>query len=111
MDSANDNRCCHGAWVVSVILPRSKWYGSKWRALRAWHMQRNPLCVMCLAEGRTTGAEVVDHIKAHRGDTVLLFDPNNLQSLCAAHHNSDKQSEEKSEHLPTYDAQGYASDW
>ncbi|WP_312009777.1 HNH endonuclease [Bradyrhizobium australafricanum] len=36
-------------------------------------------------------AKVADHIKPHRGNAELFFDPNNLQSLCAACHDSTKQ--------------------
>jgi 5-methylcytosine-specific restriction protein A len=45
------------------------------------------LCVECLKENRLTPAEVVDHIKPHRGDPQLFWDVSNWQSLCVAHHN------------------------
>ena len=50
---------------------------------------------MCLEDGRLTPANVVDHIREHKGDESLFFDSSNLQSLCAPHHNSVKQSEER----------------
>jgi 5-methylcytosine-specific restriction protein A len=31
-------------------------------------------------------AEVVDHIKPHKGDMTLFWDENNWQSLCKMHH-------------------------
>jgi hypothetical protein len=31
----------------------------------------------------------------HRGDAVRFWDPDNLQSLCFMHHNSDKQRIDK----------------
>ena len=37
---------------------------------------------------------VLDHIIPHRGDYPLWKDPDNLQSLCATHHNGTKQREE-----------------
>lgn len=55
---------------------------------------RQPLCVMCSAEGVTTAAEVVDHIKPHRGDQQLFWDQSNWQSLCKTHHDSDKARQE-----------------
>lgn len=50
---------------------------------------------MCRRAGRTTPATVVDHVTPHKGDWALLMDPRNLQSLCAPHHDSTKQSEER----------------
>lgn len=50
---------------------------------------------MCKAQGKVVAATVVDHVKQHRGDPRLLFDADNLQSLCEHHHNSTKQSQER----------------
>ena len=41
-------------------------------------------------------ATIVHHVKAHKGDLALFYDPGNLQSLCAPHHDSAAQREEKS---------------
>lgn len=49
---------------------------------------------MCQQLGRTTAANVVDHIKPHRGDLELFYAPANLASLCAPCHNRHKQSQE-----------------
>jgi 5-methylcytosine-specific restriction protein A len=46
---------------------------------------------MCAKAGRRTPATIADHIVPHRGDTMLFFDPSNLQSLCDIHHRSEKQ--------------------
>ncbi len=46
---------------------------------------RNPLCVMCQAEGKTTEAQVWDHIMPlSEGGCESEA---NLQGLCIAHHN------------------------
>jgi len=50
---------------------------------------------MCEADGRLTPANVVDHIKPHRGDRDLFWDSDNWQSLCKIHHDSTKQSQER----------------
>lgn len=71
-------------------------YGRKWGKARRLHLANNPLCVMCKAKGKIVAAEVVDHIIPHREDKQLFWDPNNWQSLCKFHHDSTKQSEEKS---------------
>jgi 5-methylcytosine-specific restriction endonuclease McrA len=50
---------------------------------------------MCAEQLRTTPARVVDHIVPHKGDPALLYDMDNLQSLCFTCHNAAKHSEEK----------------
>lgn len=49
---------------------------------------------MCSVRGIVTAATTVDHIKPHKGDERLFFDPDNLQSLCKCCHDSAKQREE-----------------
>lgn len=76
--------------------PWDKLYScTRWRKLRQRHLDKHPLCVMCSKLGIVQEAKIVDHIKAHKGDMVLFWDSNNLQSLCKPHHDSTKQSEEK----------------
>ena len=50
---------------------------------------------MCMAAGRVTAANVVDHVTPHKGDRVMFFDASNLQSLCAPHHDGAKQQQER----------------
>jgi len=69
-------------------------YGQRWRIASKAFLARHPLCAMCEAAGRITLAEVVDHIAPHRNDRALFWDKRNWQSLCAHHHNSDKQRAE-----------------
>lgn len=45
---------------------------------------------MCLEDEHVEVATVADHVIPHKGDERLFFDPTNLQSLCAHHHNRDK---------------------
>ena len=71
-------------------------YGARWRRLRAAHLAREPLCRFHVKQGQIVAATVVDHIRPHRGDPALLYDPNNLQSLCVTCHSAVKQAEEKS---------------
>jgi 5-methylcytosine-specific restriction protein A len=61
-------------------------YDARWRRLRDWFIQQNPLCVICERLGKTMQAECVDHIKAHKGNEELRLDPENLQSLCWSCH-------------------------
>lgn len=50
---------------------------------------------MCEKQGKLTLATVCDHIEPHKGDTTKFY-AGPFQSLCASHHNSSKQREEKS---------------
>jgi 5-methylcytosine-specific restriction protein A len=85
-------------------------YTSRWERFRLWFLNRlNALAVRgigvgaicggrlpgapvtthsrCLAEGRVNAIGLqVDHIQPHRGDQRLMFDPLNLQVLCAQCH-------------------------
>ena len=62
-------------------------YNWSWRKASKNYLADHPLCVDCRAAGHTVLAEVVDHIKPHRGDKVLFWDVNNWQGLCYSHHN------------------------
>jgi 5-methylcytosine-specific restriction enzyme A len=57
-------------------------YDWRWRRYREAYLRRHPLCAECLRQGRTTAARVVDHIRPHKGDQRLFWDPANHQSLC-----------------------------
>lgn len=81
-------------------------YATKqWRAIRKDYLERNPLCVMCLADGYITEAKVVDHINPHRGNLNLFYN-GPFQSLCKMHHDSTKQRQEKSGYQPGGDESG-----
>ena len=69
-------------------------YGSKWRALRNRYIAQHPYCVECMKKGIFTMATDVDHIVPHRGDPSLLFDENNLQSLCKSCHSRKTAKED-----------------
>ncbi|MGU3418515.1 HNH endonuclease [Methylobacterium sp. D54C] len=69
-------------------------YGTaRWLALRSGQLRAEPLCRLCLAEGRVTPAVVCDHVEPHRGD-VDLFWAGPFQSLCKSCHSSTKQKDE-----------------
>ena len=73
--------------------------------LRASQLAAHPLCAMCVP--RVTVATVADHITAHRGNEALFFDPTNVQSLCADHHNIDKAKAERGRPVQEVDGQGW----
>lgn len=65
-----------------------------WKAVRRAVLIERPFCVECMKQGRYTPAEVVDHIRPHKGDAQLFFDTTNLQPLCKACHDRKTASED-----------------
>ena len=73
-----------------------KWYSCKeWLDRREQQLLREPYCAMCEEEGKQKLATVADHKRPHKGDWKLFID-GELQSLCSQHHNSVKQSQDRS---------------
>lgn len=71
---------------------RERGYTTAWDKARKGYLARHPLCVACEAEGRTTAANVVDHIVPHRGDMVAFWNVENWAALCARCHNAKTAS-------------------
>jgi 5-methylcytosine-specific restriction protein A len=61
-----------------------------WLRLRAHVLNQSPLCVACLAEGRTRAASHVDHIDADTSNNDLA----NLQGLCRPCHSAKTARED-----------------
>ena len=85
-------------------VDNASFYNSKrWRALRNYFIQKNPLCAQCKRDGIITGAQMVDHIKpiTMGGSSV---DKKNLQSLCNTCHakKSGRESAEKRRNIKDY---------
>lgn len=58
--------------------------GRKWMKIIERVRQRNPLCIMCEAQGDVRAFDHVDHIKPiSKGGTD---DMSNLRGLCIQHH-------------------------
>ncbi|WP_370973964.1 phage major capsid protein [Enterobacter wuhouensis] len=63
-------------------------HNHRWQVYRAQYLRANPLCVICLREGKLTPATVVDHITPIRGQSDPLFwKTTNHQPLCQDCHN------------------------
>lgn len=69
-------------------------YGYRWQKARKAFLSEHPLCIYCQRMGRLKSADVVDHIKPHKGDLDLFWDPMNWQPLCKACHDSAKHAED-----------------
>lgn len=75
--------------------------------MRESQLNAEPLCRFCLDAEDVVVATVADHVVPHRGDEGLFYDPDNLQSLCAACHNSTKQRIELGQDIVTFGADGW----
>ncbi|MDH6268265.1 5-methylcytosine-specific restriction protein A [Rhizobium sp. SG_E_25_P2] len=75
---------------------RQRGYTSEWDKARREYLAAHPHCRLCAAMGRITPANVVDHIKPHRGDMRLFWTRANWQPLCTPCHSSVKQKQERS---------------
>ena len=61
---------------------------AKWKRVRLQFLFSNPRCIMCIASGKQTPANEVDHIIPHCGDADLFWSEENYQSLCKSCHSS-----------------------
>lgn len=72
----------------------SRGYGAQWQHARAVYLRAHPFCVRCQAQGRIEPAAILDHIRPHKGDQGLFWDPGNWQALCKPCHDSKTASED-----------------
>lgn len=77
---------------------RSLYNTRAWRLRRQTQLDAEPWCCECAKRGKRVVATVADHITPHKGNERLFFE-GDLASLCAHHHNSKKQSEERKTEL------------
>lgn len=69
-----DGRYCEEHISLHPEVTRSaakRGYDSKWRKESKVYLREHPLCEICKRNGKYVQATVVDHIKAHRGDSKL----------------------------------------
>lgn len=114
------------SWRNDKRTAAQRGYGYKWQQARAAHLTEHPHCVMCLAEIGMTDlqpaevvvecarrglpeplATVVDHSVPHRGDMTIFWNRSLWQSLCKAHHDSDKQRIERGSERPRVGLDGW----
>jgi 5-methylcytosine-specific restriction endonuclease McrA len=75
------------------------WYRTReWRRLR-WRVLVAAAftCAMCNRLTGDTSKLVADHIEPHRGDAKLFWDEGNVQCLCKACHDGEKQRAERAQ--------------
>lgn len=86
-----------------AYAPWRKWYNTqRWRDLRRMVLVRDGYkCrqtgALCTGRGNDAFAPVVDHIRPHRGDEALFWDPDNLQTVTKRWHDTVKQAQERAD--------------
>lgn len=78
--------------------PWRNWYSlARWKALRWDTLRRDHFTCQCGCNTiePDTSQLVADHIKPHRGDPRLFWDPENLQTLFKPCHDKAKQQAER----------------
>lgn len=86
-------------------------YNTKqWQRLRYYQLLKQPLCEYCKDIGIINKASIVDHINPHKGNEALMFDADNLQSLCKPCHDKVKATVERKGYLIGCDVNGIPSD-
>ena len=65
------------------LAPSRRGYNARWQCGRLAFLAAHPTCECpeCVASGAPLMAEVVDHIKPHKGDQKLFWDKNNWQAM------------------------------
>ena len=82
--------------------PWRAWYGTaRWQTLaKAIYARDLNICQvtgeMLTGEHPAPNSPVAHHIKPHRGDPALFWDPDNIQTVSKRHHDSEEQAMEKS---------------
>lgn len=66
-------------------------YGGAWPRIRRMALARDPICPLCLLEGRTHISEHVHHLNHDSHDNRA----ENLLAMCEAHHDSETAGNKK----------------
>ncbi|WP_235882942.1 HNH endonuclease [Rhizobium rhizophilum] len=82
-------------------MPWRSWYGTeRWKKLRrqVWardHYRCQKTGVLCIGKYPSDNSPVADHKIPHRGDPVLFWDLENIETVSKAYHDSEKQKQER----------------
>ena len=82
------------------VLRQKLYNTTKWRKLRQYHLQREPLCQECLREGKVYAGSPEDPLQVHHKKSPfrngginweLALDDSNLETICGYHHAMEHQ--------------------
>lgn len=84
----------HSIDLMPRLSANRRGYTSQWREYARNYLKAHPLCVMCMDKGLTVASRCVDHIKSHKGNQELFWNPENHQALCFECHNRKTAQED-----------------
>jgi hypothetical protein len=82
----------------TALLTAALYKKAQWQKRRAIELSKQPLCVACLAKGKVTAGDSVDHIFPHRRD-AQRFIKNRYQVLCRACHTAKTVLEKQGKYV------------
>lgn len=96
-------------------MPHPLYKTAEWQAIRMQVFVRDRYtcqrCGVILTSGRTNPrSAVADHIRPHKGDARLFYDPENIQALCKKCHDTAKRSDERRGYSLETGADGWPTD-
>ncbi|MBT6298605.1 MAG: HNH endonuclease [Rhodobacteraceae bacterium] len=94
---------------------RKLYHTKQWRSLRGLVLTRHKFrcqrCKVTLTNGRSDPrSAIVHHIKPHKGNLTLFYDPDNLEAVCWSCHSGAIQSQEALGYDTTIGADGWPVD-
>ena len=91
----------HRKSEVKSIGHEDVYHTADWKKLRKEALQIQPLCEVCLAEGRVQEAQEVDHMVPISVAPEKAFDIDNCFPLCKSHHARKTRLEQTTPDLHT----------
>lgn len=102
-----DEGCSKCAVTKNKERPRKKTaergYDHRWQEASERYRTEHPLCVPCLLNNRTTGAQCVDHIIPRHSCEELFWEYDNWCSMCSRCHGRKTRTEPKHVWSPRLD--------
>ena len=86
---------CADARSVDAREYRRLYRTARWRRTREAQLAAHPLCEMCLEQRTITPATVCNHVNKDSKATEEGFFAGPVNSLCAPHHDSTQQRQER----------------
>ncbi len=99
-----------GPDVTTRLSAAQRGYDANWRKLRKQVLTEEPLCKRCEREGRVTESTIVDHVIPIDQRPDLRLERSNCESMCKAHHDAEKQQEDRRGFSTGVDASGWPRD-
>jgi len=82
----NECGCRHRSANTAQSNEPRPWDNRRWRSLSKQYRANNPFCEVCFSKGKYTGVEEVHHKVKIKEAPHLMFNVDNLMSVCRTCH-------------------------